>query len=77
MGLCRDDDGGYGQRDYAKERQVEERLENVEKRVADIADAKREAQAHRMAAVNAVLRILQAEGVDERILERVRNEVDA
>lgn len=39
-------------------------------------DAKREAQAHRMAEQNRIIRLLTEEGVDERILERVRSEGD-
>lgn len=38
-------------------------------------NAKRESTAIRMSAVNAVIRILSAEGVDERVIERIRSEV--
>lgn len=38
-------------------------------------NAEQETTAIRMSAVNQVLRILQSEGVDERVIERVRNEV--
>jgi hypothetical protein len=38
-------------------------------------EAKRETTAIRMAETNRVLRLLAEEGIDERVLERVRNEV--
>jgi hypothetical protein len=57
-------------------RQMEEwRVENVEK--PEQAELKRQHLAVRTSETNRILRVLASEGIDERILERVRNEHDS